>query len=270
MSMSHCLVTYFDQTAKDYNQHAFIPKLIAKNLFERLDLYDFFTPQRILDLGCGTGFCLQLLENRYPKAELYGLDLSHAVLKRIQKDLENFPKLIQADLEQIPIAPAQFDLICASLSMMWIKDLPSCFKKIYRLLKPNGLFLMTSLGLDTFKEINCHQKTFTLYPHAFYDMHTIGDFLVNTAWQDIVLDTHVLQTNYSTLYAFKDEIKKLGLDNLFVNHDPYSLKKVNFQSQKFSVTWEIIYSQAWKKLTQKTSDDLEQVFIPITAIKRSL
>jgi malonyl-CoA O-methyltransferase len=46
-------------------------------MLERLD-YVRIEPQRVLDLGCGTGASLTALHERYPEALLIGADLSEA------------------------------------------------------------------------------------------------------------------------------------------------------------------------------------------------
>ena len=56
---------------------------------------------------------------------------------------------VMADEEQLPFAPASFDLIVASLSLHWINDLPGVLIQLRRALKPDGLFLASLPVLDT-------------------------------------------------------------------------------------------------------------------------
>ena len=50
-----------------------------RRLFDR---YDLSGPLRVLDLGCGTGEITRRLAQRYPQAELLGIDILEANLER--------------------------------------------------------------------------------------------------------------------------------------------------------------------------------------------
>ncbi|MCU0338007.1 MAG: methyltransferase [Sediminibacterium sp.] len=48
-------------------------KEIGNRLLERLD-YMRIVPNSIADLGCGTGYCTQLLAKRYPNADIIAVE----------------------------------------------------------------------------------------------------------------------------------------------------------------------------------------------------
>jgi S-adenosylmethionine-diacylgycerolhomoserine-N-methlytransferase len=50
-------------------------------------LPEAFVPSRILEVGCGTGHNLLLLRNRFPDAEITGVDVSAAMLAKIRDNL---------------------------------------------------------------------------------------------------------------------------------------------------------------------------------------
>ena len=60
---------------------------------------------RILDIGCGTGFLLKRLAERFPDAELYGIDTSASMLEQAQRALRNKPRshVVQAELGRVDI-----------------------------------------------------------------------------------------------------------------------------------------------------------------------
>ncbi|MBY8936567.1 methyltransferase domain-containing protein [Pseudomonas fluorescens] len=66
-----------DWDAKAY-QHFF--RLRQRPVNELLDRVDLQNPQRIYDLGCGTGIATQLLAKRWPRAQLQGVDSSTQML----------------------------------------------------------------------------------------------------------------------------------------------------------------------------------------------
>ena len=45
------------------------------------------------------------------------------------------------------------DMILSSLSLHWVNDLPGCFDRIKRSLKPDGVFIASMFGEDTLYEL---------------------------------------------------------------------------------------------------------------------
>jgi malonyl-CoA O-methyltransferase len=70
----------FARAASTYDEVAVLQREVGSRMLERLD-YVRIEPQRVLDLGCGTGASLTALRERYPKALLLGVDLCAAMLQ---------------------------------------------------------------------------------------------------------------------------------------------------------------------------------------------
>ncbi|WP_095119175.1 methyltransferase domain-containing protein [Pseudomonas sp. Irchel s3f10] len=66
-----------DWDAKAYQQFFRLRQRPVNELLDRVDLQN---PQRIYDLGCGTGIATQLLAERWPRAQLQGVDSSTQML----------------------------------------------------------------------------------------------------------------------------------------------------------------------------------------------
>ena len=100
----------------------------------------------ILDLGCGTGLCGQLLK---PIAgQLVGIDLSAAMIDKA-KERGIYDRLIVGDiLDTSPVASARFDLVTSCDVFCYLGDLAPIFEKARAILKPSGLFAFTVEATD--------------------------------------------------------------------------------------------------------------------------
>jgi ubiquinone/menaquinone biosynthesis C-methylase UbiE len=104
-------------------------------------------PRRILDLGCGTGSTTRLLKQKFPQAEVVGIDLSPYMLA-VADDLARQAGLTiqfrQAKAEQTPFADASFDLVTASLLFHETPEAIAAqiLQESFRLLKSGGEVLI--------------------------------------------------------------------------------------------------------------------------------
>ncbi|GCF11556.1 hypothetical protein KDI_51200 [Dictyobacter arantiisoli] len=101
-------------------------------------------PVRILDIGCGTGLLLQSLAARLPRAELYGVDASQAMLDQARLLLKDHA---QVHLEQRTVKggelaahyePAFFDLITCTNVFHYFNDPVEVLSELATLLCPQG------------------------------------------------------------------------------------------------------------------------------------
>ncbi len=81
------------------------------------------SPQRILEIGCGTGKNLVALAETFPDAQITGLDLSKDMLDRAGKKISRFGdrvKLLHRPYDGPVSADQKFDLIVFSYSLSMI------------------------------------------------------------------------------------------------------------------------------------------------------
>src|SRR5687768_980962 len=72
-----------DRASGGYDASAVLAGRLREQMIERLD-WVAFTPESILDLGCGTGRGAAALAVRWPEARVVGLDSSPAMLREAQ------------------------------------------------------------------------------------------------------------------------------------------------------------------------------------------
>jgi ubiquinone/menaquinone biosynthesis C-methylase UbiE len=95
------------------------------------------SPQRVLDVGTGTGIWAVDFAEQYPSAEVIGTDLSPSQSSWVPPNLK-----FELDDAQKPwtYPDNHFDYIHMRLMMGSIKDWPALYKEVFRCLKPGGYF----------------------------------------------------------------------------------------------------------------------------------
>ncbi len=98
-------------------------------------------PERILDIGCGTGEDALFLAREFPQARVRGVDLSEemirAAIAKVGLDPEGRITFKQGDAADLPFPDESFDLV-AQLNM------PPFFAEIARVLRPGGHVVVAS------------------------------------------------------------------------------------------------------------------------------
>ena len=93
-------------------------------------------PRRVIDLGCGPGNSTELLSQRYPHAEVVGLDSSPAMLAKARERLPQVTFLEDDIVSWKPEEP--FDLVFANAVLQWLPDHRALFPKLMSWLAPGG------------------------------------------------------------------------------------------------------------------------------------
>ncbi len=102
----------------------------------------------ILDIGCGTGFPLVELAQRFGKSSrVYGVDPWEKALERVNQKLRayNIPNaIVQVGVaEKLPFPDSFFDLIVSNNGLNNVQDLGKSISECARVCKPGGEFTQT-------------------------------------------------------------------------------------------------------------------------------
>src|ERR1700722_2867515 len=91
----------------------------CRDLIARISLK---SPKRIIDLGCGPGNSTAVLAERWPDAEIVGLDNSSAMIDKARQ-AEPKRNWIVADIRTWARSnDAVFDLVFSNAAMQWVDD----------------------------------------------------------------------------------------------------------------------------------------------------
>jgi SAM-dependent methyltransferase len=93
---------------------------------------------RVVDLGCGFGwFCRWAAEQG--AVSVLGIDISEKMLERAHETTESEAVTYRrADLEELELPAAAFDLAYSSLAFHYLRDMPALFAKLHAALVPGG------------------------------------------------------------------------------------------------------------------------------------
>ena len=110
-------------------------------------------PENILDISTGTGD-LAILMTKTTAKNIIGLDLSAGMLevgqqKIIEQNLTDKIELVLGDSENIPFPDNHFDAITVSFGIRNFETLEKGLAEIYRVLKPNGIFVILETSVPT-------------------------------------------------------------------------------------------------------------------------
>lgn len=248
----------FNKISANYDDVSILQEEVAQRLVERLN-YINLNPNIIVELGAGTGYCTQLIQNRYPKANIIAIDIADKMLHYVNQRSLNNVDTICADAYQLPLNDNSVDLIISNMMLPWCDELVSLFQECHRVLSPEKLLLFATVGPDTLKELRLSWAEVDNYQHvnSFIDMHDIGDALIQAQFQDPVMDVENIQLIYPNPGLILKDLKMMGSQNLNTNKRcslmnqtnisklKSSYSKYQIDSDQYPVSCEIIYGHAW-------------------------
>lgn len=281
----------FGNAAETYDGNAFLQREIADRLFERLD-YIKLQPFTALDIGCGTGYATGKLRERYVDTNIIGLDMALPMLVTARTQARpaqwfkrltgSAPQLswLCSDAEALPLRTESIDLAISNLTLQWC-DPERVAKEVLRVLKPNGLFMFTTFGPDTLKELRTAFRAIDDTPHVnkFVDMHDVGDILVNAGFADPVMDQEIVTLTYTELKPLLKELKGIGAHNVLKGRSTGLMGRARWQrmmsayesfrkDERLPATYEVVYGHAWKPEFTKRGNMAGEQKIDLNEFKR--
>ena len=265
----------FARAAAGYDAVAVLQREIASRMLERLD-YVKIDPERVLDLGCGTGFSLGALAERYPKAQVLGADLSEAMLRVGQGERSRLrwalpflrsrkSALVAADALALPLPAGSQGLLWSNLMLHWLDDPLPAFREMQRALDVGGLLMFSCFGPDTLKELRASFADGFTHTQRFADMHDYGDMLLECGFADPVMDVEIITMTWPAVDDLLRELRQGGASCAMfdrrrglMGRTAWQAMRANYenfrQDGRLPATFEVIYGHAWKTPAKKTAD----------------
>lgn len=189
-------------------------------------------PERILELGCGTGMLLKKLKKSF-KAELFGFDVSSGMVR--YANLKNPGNVFVADAEAIPLESNCFDVVVCRGALHHIPDVEKAFQNVRRILKKGGIFI--------FSEPNNSNFLFRLYrryvrKHRAFLPSELKELLEKNGF-------NVVEEEYFGFFTFPfavPDLSKLRIKSpLFLNFLTLLDKKIESSKLLQKFCWHLIF-----------------------------
>jgi ubiquinone/menaquinone biosynthesis C-methylase UbiE len=228
----------------------------------------------IVDIGCGTGFPLLELAQRFGEScKLYGIDPWEKAIDRANKKKEQYGiknvELLKGIGENMPFNNEHIDTVISNLGINNFQNPDEVITECFRILKSKGKLIFTTNLFGHFNEF------YSIFTEVLCDLR-LEDEINNL--KSHIKKRHSLKDIYDIIKRNKFFVKKVIQDNYvmrfvdgssFFNH--YFIKLAFLQDWK-EITkednWNNVFSALENKLNDIASRNGEIVFnIPIAYIE---
>ncbi len=170
----------------------------GKNVARFLQTISFDVPFTFLDVGCGNGWVVRKIAQEKNCKKVIGIDKSKKmIIQSKKKILSSKEEFFHTDIESMKYRRG-FDFIFSMESLYYADSIKAALEKIYRLLKPGGMFFCgtdfytdnkaTARWADVMKiQMHLHSKKEwrTLFQNAGFGVRTkhIKDLKSRKKWK---------------------------------------------------------------------------------------
>lgn len=212
----------FARRACSYDRHAEIQRRMAHGLAAAVEK-PLARANRILEIGCGTGYLTGLLRQANKAARLAALDLDAALVDAARRRLgpEAGVAWLVADGET-PLR-GEYDLIIANATFQWFTRPGETLAALYRNLTPGGVLAFSTLGPRTFQELAeslnraARRLNLAAVPpipaQAFGDRETWSERLYRAGFPQARLTREMATATFPSVKEFLQALQATGATN---------------------------------------------------------
>jgi SAM-dependent methyltransferase len=174
--------------------------------------------------------------------------------------------IIEAQTEEVPLAPQSVNLVLAPLNLHVTNDTPGIFIQVHRALKPDGLFLAAIPGAGTLQELRDVllsteiELTGGASPRVipFADVRDVGGLLQRAGFSLPVIDAETYTVRYDSLFPLMKDLRAMGMANPLADRSrrpltrAFFLRAAEIYAERYSdpdgrirATFSIIYASGW-------------------------
>ncbi|KAF0132608.1 MAG: malonyl-CoA O-methyltransferase [Candidatus Saganbacteria bacterium] len=225
----------FSKSAKSYDEYADIQKEMMLNLLNGIS----GKFKNVLDIGSGTGLLAKWMIEKFPEAEIVGMDIAPGMVKYASLKHIN-PRIIflNGDGEQMPFADNVFDLIVSNAALQWM-DYKKAIDEAARVITSHGQFHFATFGSGTLKELKSAGFAVNNFPSDI----ELSDYLAKY-FNDVCITKQIIFKKYGNLHELFLYLKKIGAQNPQekISKGLFTKNKIERLAQKItSASFEVYY-----------------------------
>ncbi|MEM8844601.1 MAG: malonyl-ACP O-methyltransferase BioC [Pseudomonadota bacterium] len=263
----------FSDAAISYNDAAVVQNEILIRLLERLKIL-YNSRANILDLGSGTGLARNELQECFGHEQYFAFDIAERMLAYAHAKF-GVQHSVCGDIESLPFKKNSFDIIFSASTLQWCNQVDQAFHEAMRVLNNNGLFIFSSFGPGTLKELRQCFSDVDMHSHVntFIDFHDLGDLLASAGFSGVVMESEVITVEYSDPMMLLRDLQATGATNHMVDRPKGLLGKQSINrvleeyesfrlvNSKYPASYEVIFGHGWKKdrIASSAVDDWQPI-----------
>ena len=170
-----------------------------KNLYsDDLKYIEKLNGGKILDAGCGFGFFLSALSNKWDK---YGLELSQYCVEHIHENEPDIKDVKAEVIENLPFGLNFFDVIYSFHVIEHVKNPFEHISCLYKMIKKDGTLVISTPNIDSFvsKRFKGNYRLLG-YPHIImFSVNTLSKLLLDVGFKINSIKFPFFNTDYFTL-----------------------------------------------------------------------
>lgn len=216
---SKAIAGSFAGAAERYERSARVQTEIAQHLLD-LAVQTVHSGGLGIDLGCGTGYVAQQIEQRNIGFKRFvNIDIAPAMVLRARENLAphaDHHDWLVADAACLPVETGTVDVVFSSLMLQWCFRSDLVLHEISRVLAPGGWAALATLGPKTLHELKTAWSTLDSYAHVnqFKNRARLEDETQVAGLDAFFIEERCHTLRYPELLPLLKDLKNIGAHNL--------------------------------------------------------
>jgi malonyl-CoA O-methyltransferase len=231
-ALKHRVAEAFEQ-ADHYDDFAGLQRRVAQLLAGRIRQLPLPPQPTVLEIGCGTGFLAAALGGF--DGDWLMTDIAPAMVERSRRRFAGDRRFRFAivDGEDPMLDPGEdpFDLICANMVVQWFEHLEAGLGRLFRLLRPGGHLVFSTLAEGTFAEWRDAHAGMPAGAHFFPGAAVLRELRLDGIAGEVALERFV--EPYRTAADFLRTLRALGAATPRPGHRPLAAPAMRDVMRRF-------------------------------------
>ncbi|RKE42630.1 malonyl-ACP O-methyltransferase BioC [Sphingobacterium detergens] len=204
----------FSKAAQSYHSAAVVQGQIAEKMINLLRNLFLISPDRVLEIGCGTGFFSRLLlQYLSPKHTIFN-DICPEMIKSVmnivlsQHSSQHY-SFICADAETFSL-PDGLDLITSCSTIQWFEDPSAFFARCHTALHAHGILAFSTFGEENMREISSTTGvglTYRTQSALLTELSALG-------YEILLVEEELMSLTFETPLQVLSHLKKTGVTGI--------------------------------------------------------